>query len=430
MKNDFLRKLSALCLVTILGISLSSCDMKIWKQFEDWVKTTDDGFVYYYNDGSKDGVYILDIPNVEELTIPEYIDGKKVVELGQLREQTGYLKRYILVGENTKKLTIQHQFDIRYDLTVNYVDFPNLTNLTFIDFLYCNQSYSEYELLVPHYIGKRSANVPTVELKKSDREYSLEDFKAKVIVIPDYVETIEAGVFDGLTDVTIKTSYETKPEGWEDGWNGNCEVIWGEEITYLYYYDWIKTTEKGFTYYYNERTREGVYLLDIPQNEEVTIPEYINGKKVTKIAHRFTNSEYGVYGRYVKKLTIQHQFDILDDIVCFRYLTNLIYVDFLYCNLSTEKNELVVPYYIGTEDYYQSKIPTVELRKSDREYSLDNFKPTVIIIPEYVKVIEKGVFDGLTNVTIKTSYKSQPEGWEDGWNGSCEVVWGEEIIYY
>ena len=285
-----------------MGTLLSSCDTKIWKQFEDWVKTTDDGFVYYYNDGSKDGVYILDIPDVEELTIPEYIDGKKVVELGHLREQIGYLKRYIVVGENTKKLTIQHQFDIRYDHIINYVDFPNLVNLTFIDFLYCNQSYSENELLVPHYIGKRNSNVPTVELRKSDREYSLENFKAKVIIIPDYVEIIEAGVFDGLTDVTIKTSYETKPEGWEDGWNGNCEVVWGEEITYLYYYDWIKTTEDGFTYYYNDRTSEGVYLLDIPQNEEVTIPEYINGKKVIKIAHRFTDNEYGIYGREIKKL--------------------------------------------------------------------------------------------------------------------------------
>jgi len=399
------------------------------KHFDDYCETTPDGFYYYYNGYKGEGVYILDIPEDEDLVIPEYIDGKRVVELGHLRMETGYLKNYCVVGTNTKKLTIQHQFDIRYDHTINYVDFPNLTNLTFIDFLYCNQSYSENELLVPHYIGKRSSNVPTVELRKSDREYSLENFKAKVIIIPDYVETIEAGVFDGLTDVTIKTSYETKPEGWEDGWNGSCDVVWGEEITYLYYYDWIKTTEDGFTYYYNDRTSEGVYLLDIPQNEEVTIPEYINGKEVIKIAHRFTDNEYGVYGREIKKLTIQHQFDILEDIVCFRYLTNLIYVDFLYCNLSTEQNELVVPYYIGTEDYYQSKTPTVELRKSDREYSLENFKAKVIIIPDYVETIEAGVFDGLTDVTIKTSYETKPEGWADGWNGSCEVVWGEEITY-
>ncbi len=428
MKIKFIKVVSSILSLILTGVLLSSCDTKIWKQFGDWVKTSDDGFIYYYNDGSKDGAYLLDIPDVEELTIPEYIDGKKVVELGYCDMGIGYMNDYFVVGTNTKSLIVQHQFEIRNNApTKYYVDFPNLTNLTFIDFLYCNQSYSENDLLVPHYIGKRSSNVPTVELRKSDREYSLENFKAKVIIIPDYVETIEAGVFDGLTDVIIKTSYETKPEGWEEGWNGNCEVVWGEEITYLYYYDWIKTTEDGFTYYYNDRTSEGVYLLDIPQNEEVTIPEYINGKKVIKIAHRFTDNEYGVYGREIKKLTIQHQFDILEDIVCFRYLTNLIYVDFLYCNLSTEQNELVVPYYIGTEDYYQSKTPTVELRKSDREYSLENFKPTVIIIPEYVKVIEKGVFDGLTNVTIKTSYESQPEGREDGWNGFCEVVWGFEI---
>ena len=76
-------------------------------------------------------------------------------------------------------------------------------------------------------LAKKNSKVPTVELKKSDREYSLEDFKAKVIIIPDYVKKIDSGVFDGLTDVIIKTSYETKPEGWEDGWNGSCEVVWG-----------------------------------------------------------------------------------------------------------------------------------------------------------------------------------------------------------
>lgn len=58
----------------------------------------------------------------------------------------------------------------------------------------------------------------------------MEDFKAKVIIIPDYVETIEAGVFDGLTNVTIKTSYESQPEGWEDGWNGSCAVVWNAEM--------------------------------------------------------------------------------------------------------------------------------------------------------------------------------------------------------
>ena len=51
----------------------------------------------------------------------------------------------------------------------------------------------------------------------------------------------------------------------------------------------------------------------------------------------------------------------------------------------------------------------------------------VIIIPEYVTIIEKGVFDGLEDVVIKTSYESIPEGWEEGWNGDCEVMWGEDL---
>ena len=221
MKN-YIKVISFILSLLLIATAFSSCG-----QFEDWVKTTEEGFTYYYNDGSKDGVYILDIPDTDELTIPEYIDGKKVVELGHLREQIAYMERYCIVGENTKKLTIQHQFDIQYEHAVNYVNFPNLTNLTFIDFLYCNQSFSGNELLVPYYIGKENSNVPTVELRKSEREYSLEDFKAKVIIIPDYVKKIDAGVFDGLTDVIIKTSYGTKPEGWEDGWNGSCKVEWG-----------------------------------------------------------------------------------------------------------------------------------------------------------------------------------------------------------
>ena len=35
---------------------------------------------------------------------------------------------------------------------------------------------------------------------------------------------------DGLEDVVIKTSYESIPEGWEEGWNGNCKVIWGVDL--------------------------------------------------------------------------------------------------------------------------------------------------------------------------------------------------------
>ena len=99
-----------------------------------------------------------------------------------------------------------------------------------------------------------------------------------------------------------------------------------------------------------------------------------------------------------------------------------------------ETNELIVPKYIGEDpnnyvEYYEPELkgyPNIILKKSDREYSLAEFKPKVIIIPEYVTVIEKGVFDGLEDVVIKTSYKSIPEGWEKGWNGNWKVIWGAD----
>jgi len=223
-----------------------------------------------------------------------------------------------------------------------------------------------------------------------------------------------------LTDVVIKTSYQNKPEGWEDGWNGDCEVVWAEEIEDPdNVNDWIKRSDDGFMYYYNDMTNDGVYILKLPYREkEVIIPEYIDGQKVIELGH------YKIHDYSVHELTVQHQFDVLEGEVYFYNLEKLIFVDFLYCNLSTTQDTIDVPNRIGEFDRIKSKIPRVELRKSDREYSLDNFKPTVIIIPEYVTVIEKGVFDGLTGVTIRTSYHSKPEGWEDGWNGDCEVIWG------
>ena len=417
-----------LCVVCICGI-FSSCTT-----FEDYCKTTDDGFTYYFHEYTKAGVYIINIPDVEDLVIPEYINGERVKKLGHYEDGLGYGDEYFVEGINTKKLTIQHEFKVN-GYFGTYVNFPNLTNLTFIDFLYCNSSASDDEILVPHYIGKRSSNVPVVELKKSDREYILDDFKPKIIWIPEYVKTIEAGVFDGLKDVTIKTSFESKPEGWEDGWNGSCDVEWGEQITYLYFSDYVETTEDGFKYYYNEKDNEGVYILGVPNKEELIIPEYIDGKKVVKLGHINDKTKYAVYGPETNKLIVQHQFEVCKDIsddretdcVYFSYLDELIFIDFLYCNAINNQEEITVPWFIGEERNDNHKKPIVELRKSDREYSLEEFKPKVIIIPDYVEIIETGVFDGLEDVIIKTSHPFKPEGWEDGWNGSCEVEWGAKI---
>ena len=103
----------------------------------------------------------------------------------------------------------------------------------------------------------------------------------------------------------------------------------------------------------------------------------------------------------------------------------MIFVDYTNILLNSFENEVIIPYIIGEND--NNSIPSVELRKSNKIYDLTGFIPKVIVIPDYVKIIDSGVFDGLNDVTIKTSFESQPEGWENGWNDNCEVEWGVTI---
>ena len=449
---DLVRDILIILLVIMFTSILYNCGEKLncnkdYKYFTDMIYTTSDGFVYYYNEEKDEGAALFDFPNYENVIIPEYVDGHKVTQIGHKKYDIGTGDCHINYKSVTN-LTIQHDIKIGKNLNdEDIVKFSSLETFTFIDFLYCNLSKTEEELLVPHYIGRKTYNIPDVILKKSDREYSLEEFQPKVILIPEYVTEIEKGVFDGLTDVVIKTSYESIPDGWEEGWNGECDVIWGEEIEYLSFYDCIQETEDGFTYYYNPAKDEGVYIFDVPSYTNLVIPEYINGKKVIELGNRYESKGYSsnsyLLTYRVEELTIQHEFSITEnlsgtrwgDCVAFIGLKNLIFIDFLYCNLSMETNELIVPKYIGEDpnnyvEYYEPELkgyPNVILKKSDREYSLEHFKPKVIIIPEYVTEIEKGVFDGLEDVVIKTSYKSIPEGWEKGWNGNCKVIWGADL---
>ena len=456
---DLVRDILIILLVIMFTSILYNCGGKLncnkdRKYFTDMIYTTSDGFVYYYNEEKDEGAALFDFPNYENVIIPEYVDEHKVTQIGHIEYDIGSGDCHINYKSVTN-LTIQHDIKIGKNLSdEDIIKFSSLETLTFIDFLYCNLSSIEEELLVPHYIGRKNPNLPNVKLKKSDREYSLEEFQPKVILIPEYVTEIEKGVFDGLTDVVIKTSYESIPDGWEEGWNGECEVIWGEDIEYLNFVDCFQITEDDFSYYYNPLTDEGVYIYDIPLydksidgSEEVVIPEYIYGKKVLELGYRYQPPGYlspnSLYRSRIEKLTIQHEFSIFPinggtyggQCVCFLGLKNLIFIDFLYCNLTKETAELIVPAYIGLDPKKISNdsrhqiegYPDVILKKSDREYSLEEFKPKVIIIPEYVTIIEKGVFDGLEDVVIKTSYESIPEGWEEGWNGNCEVIWGVDL---
>lgn len=50
----------------------------------------------------------------------------------------------------------------------------------------------------------------------------------KEIILPTSIETIDSGAFALCGSLIIKTtlSEDEKPEGWEDGWSGNAQVVW------------------------------------------------------------------------------------------------------------------------------------------------------------------------------------------------------------
>lgn len=190
--------------------------------FEEKCVTTEDGFVYYPIENE---AYIIKIPETEEVTIPEYIDGKKVVQLGYEDQGLGYVKKYTVLGGNTKKLVISNPI-------IFYSASFNLDILVYIDFLHVISDINNEQIKIENIVGNHfhgQEQDTLVQLLRSERELALSN-SIRIIEIPKYVTVIEDGVFDGLEGVTIKTSYESKPDGWEDGWNGTCAVEWGVDI--------------------------------------------------------------------------------------------------------------------------------------------------------------------------------------------------------
>ena len=219
-------KISAIGLISILlACTLTGCWLD-WENmtfdFKNRCKTTEDGFVYYVNSSNR--LYLIEVPDSEEVTIPEFIDGYRVAQLGM---KTGFFtsETQEVDGSHVKKLTVQHYVDYYA------VDFHNAEVCIILDYLYCEPYIYEKEIvkvrsITPCYYHRFN----TLELRKSDREIDLTGITVKTIQIPDNVTIMEKGVFDGLTDVVIQTAYESKPDGWENGWNGNCTVEWGAEF--------------------------------------------------------------------------------------------------------------------------------------------------------------------------------------------------------
>ena len=215
------------CCFIFGGMALFTACEDIDMSFENRCHTTEDGFVYYVD--SNIGLCIIGLPDNEEVIIPEFIDNKLVKQLGYKEVSVGVMKTHTVNGSKVKKLTIQHTMDYYSVL------FPNVETLVYVDVLYCFNYGSHTSLTIKNALFGPSnyASVKLQNLNKivlSTRNTSgYSNPRITLITIPEIVTEIAEGTFSN-SNIKIATTYFSKPDGWADGWNGDCEVEWGAEL--------------------------------------------------------------------------------------------------------------------------------------------------------------------------------------------------------
>ena len=227
-----MKKLLSILLTSVMLFAcvfgLSGCS-RLFNRSGDpaYIKMTADGFKYIET-RDKTKVSLVGLPEgQEEVTIPTHIDGKPVYQLGCLYGGFMWEKKYYLDFSGVKVLTVQHYCPYKYVKNITEIN-----RLIFVDYFNCKLFLQDYTpniiISKTNYVGD---NV-IVELKKGDRQSNI-GLIFDEIIIPLYVEQIESGVFDGFKNTIIKTEYKSKPDGWEDGWNGDCPVEWDEHVRYV-----------------------------------------------------------------------------------------------------------------------------------------------------------------------------------------------------
>ncbi len=175
------------------------------------LKQTEDGLQYticnYNGEKYISIVKFLIKDYVDELVIPEYIDGIKVKNICYDAFE----------GSKIKKLIISDNVELDRECflysTINELVLPNtLTKLEEYTFDYIN---SLQELIIPN-------SVTEIETSAIMNCYDL-----KKIYIPASVSSIKNSFVLNCDKVKIYCELETKPSGWANNWNNNVPVIWG-----------------------------------------------------------------------------------------------------------------------------------------------------------------------------------------------------------
>ena len=187
--------------------------------------------------------------------------------------------------------------------------------------------------------------------------------------------------------------------------------------------------QNGFQFFKNGYA----YIVALPKGEEeVTIPEYfaVNGG-IVKVkgfggvyqGFMWLSDKYTVDFSGVKKLNFT-SFLYKENVANTGDIMITTYTDFIYAYYAAKNGENMEKLFIPK---WGGEGSEVWLLNGERDVERFDIEGITIYIRSFVTVIEKGVFDYLTDCVIKTEHKEKPEGFEEGWEGSCTVEWGSEF---
>ena len=250
------------------------------------------------------------------------------------------------------------------------------------------------------------------------------------IVIPESVTTIGYYAFWGCTNLTICCKAESKPCGWYKGWNPrNRPVVWG----------YVRVGTYG-VFEYAVTCKGGVESITITgytgSNTSITIPETINGIKVTAIANSAFSGCTSLASIVIPEsvTTIGNcafwGCSALTSIVIPDGVTTIGNSAFEEC---TSLTSIVIPESVTTIGncafWGCSALTSIVIPDGVTEIGLYAFwgcsALTSIVIPKSVTTIGNCAFKGCTNLTICCKAESEPCGWNKNCNPrNRPVVWG------